>query len=117
MINKLEIDHGPVEMTDAQKQYSHDKFQRLDRLMSRHARKSAHARVVFMQAKGKRKTPACEVTINLPGATLNAESKAESVNEAVDLVIDKIERQLRKYKTVNDKSRGRAALRKLLGRK
>jgi len=47
-----------------------------------------------------------EVTIPLPGVVLRAEERSEDMYASIDLVVDKLERQIRKHKTrINRKSR------------
>ena len=49
-----------------------------------------------------------EVTIPMKNLTLRAEERHEDMYAAVDLIVDKLERQIRKYKTkVNRKFRER----------
>jgi len=53
------------------------------------------------------KTAKVEVTIPLPYLVLRAEETSPDLYGSIDLVTDKLERQMRKYKTkVNRKSRG-----------
>ena len=55
-----------------------------------------------------------EVTIFLPNMPLRAEVEHEDLYAAIDLVIDKLEGQMRKIKTRMDRSNGRVSLGKAI---
>ena len=55
-----------------------------------------------------------EVTIFLPQMPLRAEVEHEDLYAAIDLVIDKLEGQMRKVKTRMDRSNGRVSLGKAI---
>ena len=59
-------------------------------------------------------TQKVEVTIFLPNMPLRAEVENEDLYAAIDLVIDKLEGQMRKIKTRMDRSNGRISLGKAI---
>jgi len=67
---------------------------------------------VYANAKVyKNGTQKIEITVPMKGVTLRAEETNSDLYSAVDLVIDKLERQMRKYKTkINRKSREKGIL-------
>jgi len=91
-----------IEITDAMSEYIEKRISRLERYLNTEA--SYIARVnVRSYKEGTFKT---EVTIQLPYLLLRAEDTQTDMYQTVDFVSDKLERQIRKYKTkVNRKSR------------
>lgn len=91
-----------IEITDAMSEYIEKRISRLERYLNTEA--SYIARVnVRSYKEGTFKT---EVTIQLPYLLLRAEDTQEDMYQTVDFVSEKLERQIRKYKTkVNRKSR------------
>jgi putative sigma-54 modulation protein len=82
-----------VEITDALKDYVTKKMGKMDKLLnSRPA--TAHA-VLSVQKERQ----IIEVTIPIEGMLLRAEQSNPDMYASVDLVIDKLERQYRKFKT------------------
>ena len=80
-------------VTDAIKDYITEKLGRLDKYF-----KNDELNVnVLIKVKGFNQT--IEVTIPTPNFTIRNEESAEDLYAAIDLVTDKIERQIRKYKT------------------
>ena len=85
-------------VTDAIKDYITEKLGRLDKYF-----KNDELNVnVLIKVKGFNQT--IEVTIPTPNFTIRNEESAEDLYAAIDLVTDKIERQIRKNKTkINSK--------------
>ena len=78
----------------------------LEKYISRHARKSAHADVIVKEVKVKdKKECVCEVIITLPGEKLTAKEATMNMFAAVDIVEEKLKVQLRKYKDLHSHSR------------
>lgn len=59
------------------------------------------------------KAAVCEVTVNAKGAVIRVTEAAEDMYAAIDIASDKIERQLRKYKTKIVERRGKGTVRRL----
>lgn len=94
-----------VEVTDALKDYAMRKIGRVERYFE--SPPTSEASVTLSIDKNKH---VVEVTIPLNGITLRAEEKSEDMYASIDAVIDKLERQIRKYKTkVNRKARQHAS--------
>lgn len=93
-IDRLHVDTDP-ELTD----YINQKIGRLDHLLNRHARRSAHAQVKLKAGPGRgKKQFTCEVIVHLPKETVTTHQAAESPTAAVDLAEGKLKIQLKKYK-------------------
>ena len=91
-----------IEVTDAMTDYIEKRLSRLERYLNDDAKYVAHVNVRSYK-EGTFKT---EVTIQLPYLLLRAEDTQADMYQTVDFVSDKLERQIRKYKTkVNRKSR------------
>ena len=89
------IIHGrKVEITDAIKKYIEEKIGRLDKYFEDPS--SITATVV---AKIRGKEQIVEVTIPLKGFMIRCEESHDDLYAAIDIVSDKIERQIRKNKT------------------
>lgn len=94
---KLVIHGKNIEITDAIREYVHQKiekavnhFQNLTTEVDVHLSVARNPRINTKQA--------AEVTIYANGSVIRAEESSESLYASIDLVADKIARQLRKYK-------------------
>lgn len=94
---KLVIHGKNIEITDAIREYVHQKiekavnhFQSLTTEVDVHLSVARNPRINSKQA--------AEVTIYANGSVIRAEESSESLYASIDLVADKIARQLRKYK-------------------
>jgi putative sigma-54 modulation protein len=94
---KLVIHGKNIEITDAIREYVHQKiekavshFQNLTNEVDVHLSVARNPRISTRQA--------AEVTIYANGSVIRAEESSESLYSSIDLVADKIARQLRKYK-------------------
>lgn len=97
----LFIEH--VALSEEQKTYINRKVEHFERLSSRVADESVSARVEFRKAALKTTTSRIECIVNmtLPGKNLlHAEACGKTVEEAFDLVVSKLRRQIEKSKTV-----------------
>ncbi|GGD92156.1 ribosome hibernation-promoting factor, HPF/YfiA family [Paenibacillus nasutitermitis] len=89
-----------IQVTDAMRDYVEKKLSRLDRYFEEPISEST---VTMSVTKGKH---AVEVTIPLTHAFLRAEEKSDDMYASIDVVVDKLERQIRKHKTrINRKFR------------
>ncbi len=88
-----------IDITDAMRQYAEDKLQKLDRFSDQ----IVDARVVMSYdgnaSGGASGNPAkVEVQVNVHGGIVRAEERGQDSYAAIDLVVDKLERQLKKFK-------------------
>lgn len=91
-----------LEITEAMAEYIEKRVSRLERYLNDDGQYIAHVNVRSYK-EGTFKT---EVTIQLPYLVLRAEDTQQDMYQTVDFVSEKLERQIRKYKTkVNRKSR------------
>ena len=91
---KFNIRGENIEVTEALREYVERKLSRLERYFEAPPTSDVH--VTLSVAKEKQNV---EVTIPLTGAVLRAEEKGSDMYASIDLVIDKLERQIRKHKT------------------
>lgn len=104
----LNIRGDKIEVTQALRDYVEKKLGRLDKYFDTppHA-----ANVTLSVVRGQQNV---EVTISLSGVLLRAEERQEDMYASIDLVVDKLERQIRKHKTkVNRKFVKEGGLRNL----
>ena len=96
---KILIEGKNIELTGALKDYINDKFSKL-RKHYEHILKEHDIRVKLSTAKNPRITnnSITEVTIFLDGKIIRSEHASEDMYASIDLVSDKLERQLHKYK-------------------
>ena len=88
-----------MDVTENTKKYVDKKIGRLDRLMPRHARKSATAEVKLKQVnRDHGNKHEVEVILHVPDAHLSARDSTTNVLAAVDIVEAKLVSQLHKYK-------------------
>ena len=93
-----------IEVTPAIREHVEKKLQKLERYFNEGANATAN---VNMKVYNDKQTKV-EVTIPMKNLTLRAEERHDDLYAAIDLIVDKLERQIRKYKTrVNRKFRER----------
>ena len=99
---KFNIRGENVEVTDAIRDYVVKRISKLQKFFEDSVEATAHVNLKVYPNR----TYKVEVTIPLPYLTLRAEETSNDMYGSVDLVTDKLERQIQKYKTkVNRKSR------------
>lgn len=86
-----------IELTPALKEYLKDKLQRSQKHFDHALNVTALLSVAKNPSVAASQT--AEVTIKLNGSMIRGEESTENMYASIDLVADKIERQLRKYKT------------------
>lgn len=91
---KLNIRGDKVELTEAIKNQIMDKLKKLDNYFEKPEEITAH---VLVRVNGLNQT--IEVTVPTKKFTLRAEETMEDLYAAINLVTDKLERQIRKNKT------------------
>lgn len=94
---KLVIHGKNIEITDAIREYVH---QKIEKAVNHFQHMTNEVDVHLSVARNPRITPkqAAEVTIYANGNVIRAEESSENLYASIDLVADKIARQLRKYK-------------------
>lgn len=98
-----------IEVTSALKDYVEKKIGRLDRYFD-----APPVSDVNVTLRVIRDDHSVEVTIPLPGVILRGEETNTDMYAAIDLVVDKLERQIRKHKTkINRKFRQDGSIRTL----
>ena len=91
-----------IEVTPAIREYVEKKVAKLERYFSETPEANVNVNLRFNQDK----TSKVEVTIPMPNLVLRAEETNDDMYAGIDLIVDKLERQIRKHKTkVNRKFR------------
>ena len=91
-----------IEVTQAIREYVEKKVGKIEKYFKDVPEANAHVNLKTYSDK----TAKVEVTIPLPYVVLRAEETSPDLYGSVDLVVDKLERQMRKYKTkINRKNR------------
>ena len=95
-----------IEVTPALRTYVENKVSKIEKYFDEVPEANVHVNLkVYSDRQGK-----AEVTIPLPNIVLRAEETSPDLYGSIDLVSDKLERQIRKYKTkVNRKFRRQTA--------
>lgn len=94
-----------IEVTPAIREYAEKKVGKLERYFTDVPDATAHVNLKVYAEKSAK----VEVTIPLPYIVLRAEETSPDLYASIDLVVDKLERQIRKFKTkINRKTRGTA---------
>lgn len=91
---KCNIRGDKILVTKAIKEYVIEKISKLEKYFDKANEITAN---ILVKVKGFDQT--IEVTIPTPNFTIRSEESAENLYAAIDLVVDKIERQIRKNKT------------------
>lgn len=103
----LVIRGNNIAVTDALRDFIEKKLSRLQKYFDDLSPKEGHVTLSVEKAEHK-----VEVTLPYPGIFVRAEETSEDMYASVDLVVEKLERQIRKYKTkVNRKFRYDGSLR------
>jgi putative sigma-54 modulation protein len=90
-----------IEVTNPLKEYAERKVGRLEKYFESPLSSDVNVTLSIMKNKHT-----VEVSIPVNGAILRAEEKSEDMYASIDMVIDKLERQIRKLKTrINRKAR------------
>lgn len=90
-----------VDVTQSMHKYVTDKMKRLQR----HSSNLSGIHVTLtVEEKTRQKA---EATINVPGSRLYADTTHEDMYAAIDLLADKLDRQLIRHKDINGKARRR----------
>lgn len=91
-----------IEVTEAIRSYVEKRISKLNKYFTDATQAIAHVNLKVYSNKDAK----VEVTIPMPYLTLRAEETSPDLYASVDLVTDKLERQIRKFKTkINRKSR------------
>ncbi|OEF99489.1 ribosomal subunit interface protein [Vulcanibacillus modesticaldus] len=98
-----------IEVTNALREYVEKKVGRIEKYFD-----TPPTSDVKVTMKVVKDVHSVEVTILLPGVVLRGEESNEDMYAAIDLVVEKIERQIRKHKTkINRKFRQEGSLKTL----
>ncbi|MFC4077423.1 ribosome hibernation-promoting factor, HPF/YfiA family [Salinithrix halophila] len=96
-----------IELTDALRDYVEKKLSRMEKYFY-----STHTTEAFVSMSVFKDEHKVEVTVPFPGVLVRAEEASENMYASIDKVVEKLERQIRKYKTkVNRKFRQDGSLR------
>ena len=111
---KLVLQSKNIDITDAIRDYVH---QKIEKAVSHFEQLTTEIDINLSVAKNPRiaASQVAEVTIYANGTTIRAEEASEDLYASIDLVADKISRQLRKYKERNFTKKDRTDLSKDLG--
>lgn len=89
---KLTFTGKNIEVTDALREITSKKFEKLDKFFQR----DIEGKVTFSSVKNSK---IFEATIFLPNTILRAEESTTDMYTSIDLVLDRLERQIKKHKT------------------
>jgi len=87
----IELTFKNLDPTDALKDYATKRLSKLDKYMD----KPAEAHVVLSVERRRHKA---DITLNADGAVINAVEITEDMYSAIDMVMDKLDRQVKKHK-------------------
>tara|TARA_R110002074_G_scaffold402287_1_gene606239 strand:+ start:54055 stop:54345 length:291 start_codon:yes stop_codon:yes gene_type:complete len=88
---QLDLSGHHVDITDALREYTHTKFDKIER----HFDKVIDVHVILTVEKMEQKA---EATIQLNGSKIFAEDTQENMYAAIDTLVDKLDRQVVKHK-------------------
>lgn len=101
---KFNIRGENIEVTPAIREYVETKVEKVERYFNEDVNATANVNLKVYNDKQTK----VEVTIPMKNVTLRAEERHNDMYAAIDLIVDKLERQIRKHKTkVNRKFRER----------
>ncbi len=97
---QLNVTGHHIDITDSLQNYVEDKMERLER----HFDNVTNAHVILSVEKLRHKA---EATIHISGADVYADSEEEDMYAAIDSLVDKLDRQIKKHKEkLTDHRRG-----------
>lgn len=98
---EIKIHAHHFNLTDSQKETVTKKVEKLTQFAARLSDESSEIRVNLGYEKVRRSAEAykCEITLFVPRDTMRAEARNESLENAVDEVIEKIKGQIEYYKS------------------
>src|SRR5574337_1321380 len=102
---KFNIRGENIEVTDSIRSYVEEKISKLEKYFTENQELTAHVNLKVYAEK----TSKVEVTIPAKNITLRAEDTSQELYGSIDLVQEKLERQIRKYKTKVQKKRNNIA--------
>lgn len=88
---QINITGHHVDLTESLQNYVESKFEKLER----HFDNMTNVHVILSVEKLRQKA---EATIHISGADLYADSEEEDMYTAIDLLVDKLDRQVKKHK-------------------
>jgi putative sigma-54 modulation protein len=89
---QISVNGRHLETTDALKQYATERFQRLEKYLPRNSQATITLSVV------KKVHQTAEAIIKADGVLIQASEETEDMYTSIDLLYEKIERRVRKYK-------------------
>ena len=98
---KFNIRGENIEVTDAIRQYVEDKVSKIEKYFNDDRDVTAYVNLRVYPNKNAK----VEVTIPMKNLTLRAEDTSGDLYGSIDLVVDKLGRQIRKYKTKHNSKR------------
>lgn len=102
MIKKFEINGVHTMPDDQVKDYLTESINKIEHLIPKHARKSAHVEAKLMENRAQNNNKcSVEVILHLPNKVLTAKESKSTMPEAIDLVETKLRIQLNKYKDMH----------------
>lgn len=94
----IEISGTHIEITPALRDFTTEKFTRLERHFNRILN-------IAVNLKVEKNQQSAQAKISIPGEVIHAESDADDMYAAIDLLIDKLDRQLVKHKEKHEHHR------------
>ncbi|MGI6488890.1 MAG: ribosome-associated translation inhibitor RaiA [Syntrophomonadaceae bacterium] len=104
---RIEVRGRNIQVTEALKDYAEKRLSKLERFIDEN-------RVAHVSLSVEGDSHRVEVTIPLNGVILRGEEDSEDMYRSVDLVVDKLERQINKHKTKLYRRYRGAGLKKLV---
>ncbi len=95
-MNIYQLTGRNLEITDAMRSYTEEKLAKLNRFSDQII--DARVSMTYDTNKNAASPAKVEVQVNLPNGVIRAEERALDTYAAVDLVVEKLERQLKRFK-------------------
>lgn len=103
---QIRIKSQNLNLADSQKDSIENKVSKLQNLADRLGDESTEFRVEVRHEKSRKTSDAyiCQLTIFAPNAVIRAETRSETIENAVDDCLDKIKTQIERYKAKTNRS-------------
>lgn len=117
MIEQIRIISEHFEPSENLKEYVIAHISKLDKYLTRRARRTVRAEVVLREEKARSTADdTVEVILHVPDDTLKAHASAETMDKAVDLVEHKLRQQIETYRTEHRPTFYRHMMRRFRGK-
>lgn len=114
MISKIELNGVHLDLDEKLSKYVYKKLGKLDKYIPRRNKPSAHLEVILKESKNQKNHAECEAILYLPKDKIIVKEQTINIFAAVDIVEEKLKKQITKYKEKHQSSKLRVSFKNKL---